>query len=63
MKDPLQSLSDHGQFIWLDYIRRDLIASGGLRHLVDEDGLRGMPSNPSIFGTAIVESHDYDADI
>ncbi|MGA2722316.1 MAG: transaldolase family protein [Bryobacteraceae bacterium] len=38
-----------GQSIWLDYIRRDLTASGGLRRLIEEDGLRGMTSNPSIF--------------
>jgi transaldolase len=52
-----------GQSIWLDYIRRDLIASGGLRHLIEEDGLRGMTSNPSIFEKAIAESHIYDQDI
>lgn len=52
-----------GQSIWLDYIRRDMIASGGLRHLIEEDGLRGMTSNPSIFEKAIAESHIYDQDI
>jgi transaldolase len=52
-----------GQSIWLDYIRRDLIASGDLRRLIKEDGLRGMTSNPSIFEKAIVESHIYDLDI
>ncbi len=52
-----------GQSIWLDYISRDLIAGGGLRRLIEEDGLRGMTSNPSIFEKAIVESHDYDQDI
>ena len=63
MKNPLQLLPDYGQSIWLDYMRRDLLASGGLRRLIAEDGLRGMTSNPSIFEKAIVESHDYDADI
>jgi len=58
--NPLIELSTLGQSIWLDYIRRDLIVSGGLRQLIDEDGLRGMTSNPSIFEKAIVESHDYD---
>ena len=52
-----------GQSIWLDYIRRDLITGGGLRRLIEEDGLRGMTSNPAIFEKAIVESHDYDEDI
>jgi transaldolase len=47
----------------MDYIRRDLIASGKLRRLIDDDGLRGMTSNPSIFEKAIVDSHDYDDDI
>jgi len=64
MKDnPLTILGTLGQSLWLDYIRRDLIASGGLRRLIEEDGLRGMTSNPSIFEKAIADSHDYDADI
>ena len=61
--NPLKQLGTLGQSIWLDYIRRDLIATGGLRRLIEEDGLRGTTSNPSIFEKAIVESHDYDADI
>lgn len=61
--NPLKQLETLGQSIWLDYIRRDLIASGGLRRLIEEDGLRGMTSNPAIFEKAIVESHDYDDDI
>jgi transaldolase len=64
MKDnPLKQLGTLGQSLWLDYIRRDLIVSGELRRLIEEDGLRGMTSNPSIFEKAIVESHDYDEDI
>jgi transaldolase len=61
--NPLKELGTLGQSIWLDYIRRDLMSSGGLRRLIEEDGLRGMTSNPSIFEKAIVESHDYDEDI
>jgi transaldolase len=61
--NPLKQLGALGQSIWLDYIRRDLMASGGLRRLIEEDGLRGMTSNPSIFEKAIAESHDYDEDI
>ena len=61
--NPLKQLETLGQSIWLDYIRRDLIAGGGLRRLIKEDGLRGMTSNPSIFEKAIADSHDYDADI
>jgi hypothetical protein len=64
MKDnPLRKLGRLGQSIWLDYIRRDLIVSGELRRLIEEDGLRGMTSNPSIFEKAIAGSHDYDEDI
>ncbi len=59
----LKQLGTFGQSIWLDYIRRDLIANGGLRRLIEEDGLRGMTSNPFIFEKAITDSHDYDEDI
>jgi transaldolase len=61
--NPLKQLEALGQSVWLDYIRRDLIAGGGLRRLIEEDGLRGMTSNPAIFEKAIADSHDYDEDI
>jgi len=61
--NPLKELAILGQSLWLDYIRRDLIAGGELRRLIEEDGLRGMTSNPSIFERAIADSHDYDDDI
>lgn len=61
--NPLKQLEKLGQSIWLDYIKRDLISSGKLRKFIDEDGLRGMTSNPNIFEQAIAESHDYDEDI
>jgi transaldolase len=60
---PLTQLATLGQSIWLDYIRRDLISSGDLRRLIEEDGLRGLTSNPAIFQKAFSESHDYDEDI
>ncbi|MBD1806610.1 bifunctional transaldolase/phosoglucose isomerase [Microcoleus sp. FACHB-SPT15] len=60
-KNPLQALQSYGQSVWLDYIRRSLISSGELQHLVDEDGLRGVTSNPSIFEKAIAGSTDYDS--
>jgi len=64
MKDnPITQLETLGQSVWLDYIRRDLMANGGLRRLINEDGLRGMTSNPAIFEKAIADSHDYDDDI
>ncbi|QDL12055.1 transaldolase [Brasilonema octagenarum UFV-E1] len=60
-KNPLQSLQSYGQSVWLDYIRRSLITSGELQKLIDEDGLRGVTSNPSIFEKAIAGSTDYDS--
>ena len=61
--NPLKQLSTLGQSIWLDYIRRDLIAGGELKRMIDEDGLLGMTSNPAIFEKAFSSSHDYDKDI
>src|ERR1700723_1137433 len=58
--NPLQALIGYGQAMWLDYIRRDLITSGSLKKMIQEDGLRGMTSNPSIFEKAIAESSLYD---
>jgi transaldolase/glucose-6-phosphate isomerase len=58
-ENPLKQLQKFGQSIWLDYIRRNLITSGELQRLIDEDGLRGMTSNPSIFEKAIAGSTDY----
>src|SRR5579859_3236111 len=57
--NPLKDLLKFGQSVWLDYIRRDLITSGELKRLIDEDGLRGITSNPSIFEKAIAGSTDY----
>lgn len=61
--NPLKKLEEIGQSIWLDYIRCDLIAKGELRRLIEEDGLRGLTSNPAIFEKAIAESTLYDKDI
>jgi transaldolase/glucose-6-phosphate isomerase len=57
--NPLRRLEDYGQSVWLDYIRRSLITSGELKRLVEEDGLKGVTSNPSIFEKAITGSTDY----
>jgi transaldolase len=43
----------------MDYIRRDLLTSGGLKKMIEEDGLTGMTSNPTIFEKAITGSKDY----
>lgn len=58
--NPLKALNDHGQSVWLDFIQRKLLTGGELRRLVDEDGLKGVTSNPAIFEKAIADSDDYD---
>ena len=55
----LKDLHRYGQSVWLDHIRRSLITSGELAQLIDEDGLRGITSNPAIFEKAIAGSTDY----
>ena len=59
--NPLLALRQCGQSVWLDHISRRLISSGTLQRLIDEDGLEGMTSNPTIFDKAIAGSGDYDA--
>jgi transaldolase / glucose-6-phosphate isomerase len=58
--NPLRAIVGLGQSIWLDYIRRSSITSGELKRLIDEDELRGVTSNPSIFEKAMGGSTDYD---
>jgi len=60
IENPLVKLQSYGQSVWLDFIRRSMLVSGELQRLIDEDGLRGMTSNPSIFEKAIAGSNDYD---
>src|SRR5436305_4244615 len=57
--NPLKGLLACGQSPWMDYIRRDLLTSGGLKKYIDNDGLRGMTSNPAIFEKAITGSNLY----
>src|SRR5687768_8388191 len=62
-ENPLRKLQALGQSIWLDYTRRDLIVTGKLRRMIEEDGLSGMTSNPSIFEKAIAHDDYYDDEI
>ena len=57
--NPLKALLEFGQSPWMDYIRRDLLTSGTLKKMIQEDGLMGMTSNPTIFEKAITGSKDY----
>jgi transaldolase len=63
MANNVKQIHEFGQSIWLDFIDREIIASGKLKKLIDEDGVRGVTSNPAIFEKAITSSSDYDADI
>ncbi len=58
-QNPLQKLAAYGQSPWFDYIRRNMITSGELQRLVDQEGLKGMTSNPAIFEKALAAGDDY----
>jgi transaldolase / glucose-6-phosphate isomerase len=60
MPNPLKQLNDFGQSPWLDFVSRDLLQSGQLAKMIEDDGLRGVTSNPSIFEKAIGHGDDYD---
>ena len=60
MSNRLREIEALGQSIWLDNLTRDLLDSGELRRLIEEDGLSGVTSNPSIFGKGMGESDAYD---
>jgi len=62
-KNRVKQIHSLGQSIWLDFIDRDIIASGKLKELIDEDGVCGVTSNPAIFEKAITGSSDYDEEI
>jgi transaldolase len=59
----VKQIHSFGQSIWLDFIDREIISSGNLKKLIDDDGVRGVTSNPAIFEKAITSSSDYDDQI
>jgi len=60
MTNPLLELKKHGQSVWYDNLNRELIISGALQRMVDEDGVSGGTSNPSIFEKAVNSGNAYD---
>ena len=60
MNNPLLQLAAAGQSVWLDYIHRSILENGELKRLIDQDGVTGVTSNPSIFEQAIGHGTDYD---
>ena len=63
MSNPLLEIQKFGQSAWLDYIHRDDLQNGDLQRRIDEEGVLGVTSNPSIFQKAIGDSDTYDSDI
>jgi transaldolase len=63
MGNALKELGALGQSVWLDYVSRDLMASGGLARYIAEDGITGVTSNPSIFQKALKGSAAYDGSL
>ena len=59
----IKILKENNQSLWIDFISRDLIESGKLETLVNERGVTGLTSNPSIFEKAISDNNDYDESI
>jgi transaldolase len=59
-KSRLHQLAERGQSIWIDNLSRELVHSGGLQRLMDEDAVTGVTSNPTIFQKAIAGGSDYD---
>ena len=60
---PTWTLREAGQSLWLDNITRTLLQSGTLKRYIDELGITGLTSNPTIFDNAISKSADYDESI
>jgi transaldolase / glucose-6-phosphate isomerase len=61
--NPVKTLENHGQSVWLDFLARGFVAKGDLKKLIEEDGVKGVTSNPSIFEKAIGSSDEYDGAI
>jgi transaldolase / glucose-6-phosphate isomerase len=63
MTNPLAQLAKLGQSVWFDQMERKLVSEGTLQRMIEEDDLRGLTSNPTIFEKAIGGSEDYDAQL
>src|SRR5712672_2971542 len=59
--NPVKALEQHGQSVWLDFLARGFVVKGELKRLIDNDGVKGVTSNPSIFEKAIGSSNEYDS--
>jgi transaldolase len=59
-KSRLHQLSELGQSVWIDYLSRQLLQTGKLERMLEEDAVVGVTSNPTIFQKAIAEGDAYD---
>src|SRR3954470_21305288 len=62
-KSRLHELAEHGQSVWLDYLSREILSSGKLARMMEEDAVVGVTSNPTIFQKALAEGDAYDDDL
>src|SRR5215471_9931619 len=62
-KSRLHELAARGQSVWFDTLSRDLVHSGELKRMIDEDAVTGVTSNPTIFQKALATGDAYDADM
>jgi transaldolase len=62
-ENPLRQLYDYGQSFWFDSLSREMIVNGDLKRMIEDDGLRGITSNPTIFHEAVSKSDLYDETI
>ena len=62
-KSRLHELTEHGQSVWFDTLSRDLVHTGGLKRMMEEDAVTGVTSNPTIFQKALSEGDAYDAQL
>ncbi len=63
MTNPLRAINALGQSVWYDNLSRDLLRSGELQRMIEEDGVSGVTSNPTIFEKAIGSERIYDNDL
>src|SRR4051812_5202600 len=62
-KSPLHELAARGQSVWFDTLSRDLVKTGELKKMMEEDAVTGVTSNPSIFQKALSQGDAYDGDM
>ena len=62
-ENPLKQVGRFGQSIWCDNVERRMITSGAFQKMINEDGLKGVTSNPTIFEKAVTGSQDYDKEL